>query len=235
MQDSGFQVLLQGNNFLRILQGLGVTIGISIVSVLLSLLLGTLFGIVMTSKSKIIRFLSRIYLEFIRIMPQLVLLFIVYFGLARNFNINISGARNFNINISGESSAIIVFTLWGTAEMGDLVRGSITSLPRHQFESGRALGLTNGQLYTYVIIPQVLRRLLPQAINLVTRMIKTTSLVVLIGVVEVTKVGQQIIDSNRLTIPTASFWIYGTILILYFAICYPVSKLSTYLENRWRN
>ncbi|MFQ7177136.1 MAG: amino acid ABC transporter permease, partial [Streptococcus salivarius] len=189
-------------NFLRILQGLGVTIGISIVSVLLSLLLGTLFGIVMTSKSKIIRFLSRIYLEFIRIMPQLVLLFIVYFGLARNFN----------INISGELSAIIVFTLWGTAEMGDLVRGSITSLPRHQFESGRALGLTNGQLYTYVIIPQVLRRLLPQAINLVTRMIKTTSLVVLIGVVEVTKVGQQIIDSNRLTIPTASFWIYGTIL-----------------------
>ncbi|MBS6381222.1 MAG: ABC transporter permease subunit, partial [Streptococcus sp.] len=141
----------------------------------------------------------------------------------------------FNINISGELSAIIVFTLWGTAEMGDLVRGSITSLPRHQFESGRALGLTNSQLYTYVIIPQVLRRLLPQAINLVTRMIKTTSLVVLIGVVEVTKVGQQIIDSNRLTIPTASFWIYGTILILYFATCYPVSKLSTYLENRWRN
>ena len=221
MQDSGFQVLLQGNNFLRIIQGLGVTIWISIVSVLLSLLLGTLLGIVMTSKSKIIRFLSRIYLEFIRIMPQLVLLFIVYFGLARNFN----------INISGELSAIIVFTLWGTAEM----RGSITSLPRHQFESGRALGLTNSQLYTYVIIPQVLRRLLPQAINLVTRMIKTTSLVVLIGVVEVTKVGQQIIDSNRLTIPTASFWIYGTILILYFAICYPVSKLSTYLENRWRN
>ena len=61
MQDSGFQVLLQGNNFLRILQGLGVTIGISIVSVLLSLLLGTLFGIVMTSKSKIVRLLSRIY------------------------------------------------------------------------------------------------------------------------------------------------------------------------------
>ena len=93
MQDSGFQVLLQGNNFLRILQGLGVTIGISIVSVLLSLLLGTLFGIVMTSKSKIVRFLSRIYLEFIRIMPQLVLLFIVYFGLARNFNISQASYR----------------------------------------------------------------------------------------------------------------------------------------------
>ena len=91
--------------------------------------------------------------------------------------------------------------------MGDLVRGAITSLPKHQFESGQALGLTNVQLYYHIIIPQVLRRLLPQVINLVTRMIKTTSLVVLIGVVEVTKVGQQIIDSNRLTIPTASFWI----------------------------
>ena len=225
MQDSGIQVLLQGNNLLRILQGLGVTIGISVISVLLSMVLGTLLGIIMTSRSKIVRLLTRFYLEFIRIMPQLVLLFIVYFGLARNFN----------INISGESSAIIVFTLWGTAEMGDLVRGAITSLPKHQFESGQALGLTKSQLYYYVIIPQVLRRLLPQAINLITRMIKTTSLVVLIGVVEVTKVGQQIIDSNRLTIPTASFWIYGTILVLYFLVCSPISKLAGHLEKHWSN
>ena len=144
-------------------------------------------------------------------MPQLVLLFIVYFGLARNFN----------INISGETSAIIVFTLWGTAEMGDLVRGAITSSLNISLKADRLLAWTNFQLYYHIIIPQVLRRLLPQAINLVTRMIKTTSLVVLIGVVEVTKVGQQIIDSNRLTIPTASFWIYGTILVLYFAVCFP--------------
>ena len=225
MQDSGIQVLFQGNNLLRILQGLGVTIGISILSVILSMIFGTVMGIIMTTHSRVIRFLTRFYLEFIRIMPQLVLLFIVYFGLARNFN----------INISGETSAIIVFTLWGTAEMGDLVRGAITSLPKHQFESGQALGLTNFQLYYHIIIPQVLRRLLPQAINLVTRMIKTTSLVVLIGVVEVTKIGQQIIDSNRLTIPTASFWIYGTILVLYFAVCFPISKLSTHLEKHWRN
>ena len=82
MQDSGIQVLLQGNNLLRILQGLGVTIGISVISVLLSMVLGTLLGIIMTSRSKIVRLLTRFYLEFIRIMPQLVLLFIVYFGLA---------------------------------------------------------------------------------------------------------------------------------------------------------
>lgn len=224
MQDSGIQVLFQGNNFLRILQGLGVTIGISILSVIISLILGTFFGIIMTSHSKIVRFLSRTYLEFIRVMPQLVLLFLVYFGLARNFD----------INISGEISAIIVFSLWGTAEMGDLVRGAITSLPKHQFESGQALGLSQRQLYVYIIIPQVLRRLLPQAINLITRMIKTTSLIVLIGVIEVVKVGQQIIDSNRLSIPSAAFWIYGCILLLYFAVCFPISKLSSYLEIIWK-
>ena len=161
MQDSGIQVLFQGNNFLRILQGLGVTIGISILSVIISLILGTIFGIIMTSHSKVVRFLSRAYLEFIRVMPQLVLLFLVYFGLARNFD----------INISGELSAIIVFSLWGTAEMGDLVRGAITSLPKHQFESGQALGLSQRQLYVYIIIPQVLRRLLPQAINLILSLI----------------------------------------------------------------
>lgn len=224
MQDSGIQVLFQGNNFLRILQGLGVTIGIAIISVLIALIFGTLFGLVMASQSRVIRYLSRLYLEFIRIMPQLVLLFLVYFGLARTFN----------INLSGELSAIIVFSLWGIAEMGDLVRGATTSLPKHQFESAQALGLTTGQMYLFIIIPQVCRRLLPQAINLVTRMIKTTSLVVLIGVVEVVKVGQQIIDSNRLTIPTASFWIYGCILVLYFIICYPISKLAAYMENQWK-
>ena len=69
MQDSGIQVLFQGNNLLRILQGLGVTIGISIISVFLSMILGTLLGIVMTSHSKVIRLLTRFYLEFIRIMP----------------------------------------------------------------------------------------------------------------------------------------------------------------------
>ena len=224
MQGSGIQVLFQGNNFLRLLQGMGITISISLLSILFSLIFGTIFGVIMTSESKIIRLSSRIYLEFIRIMPQLVLLFLIYFGLARAFN----------INISGMTSAVIVFTLWGTAEMGDLVRGAITSLPKHQIESGQSLGLSSFQLYRYIVIPQILRRLIPQSINLVTRMIKTTSLVVLIGGVEMVKVGQQIIDSNRLTIPNASLWIYGTILFLYFAICFPISKLSVYLEKTWK-
>ena len=77
--------------------------------------------------------------------------------------------------------------------------------------------------------------LIPQAINLITRMIKTTSLIVLIGVVEVIKVGQQIIESSRLSVPSAPLWIYGVIFFLYFIICYPISKLATKLEKAWKN
>jgi polar amino acid transport system permease protein len=178
----------------------------------------------MTSRFRIVRVLAQIYLEFIRIMPQLVLLFLVYFGLARTFN----------LNLSGEVAALIVFSMWGIAEMGDLVRGALTSLPKHQFESGLTLGLTKTQLFIYVIIPQILRRLLPQAVNLMTRMIKTTSLIVLIGVVEVVKVGQQIIEANRLTVPSAAIWIYGLIFLMYFAVCFPISRLSMYLEKVWK-
>lgn len=224
MQDSGLQVLFQGNNLWRLFQGLLVTINISLLSIMFSIVFGFLFGFVMTSRFRIVRVLAQIYLEFIRIMPQLVLLFLVYFGLARTFN----------LNLSGEVAALIVFSMWGIAEMGDLVRGALTSLPKHQFESGLALGLTKTQLFIYVIIPQILRRLLPQAVNLMTRMIKTTSLIVLIGVVEVVKVGQQIIEANRLTVPSAAIWIYGLIFLMYFAVCFPISRLSMYLEKVWK-
>lgn len=224
MQDSGLQVLFQGNNLWRLFQGLLVTINISLLSIVFSIVFGFLFGFVMTSRFRIVRVLAQIYLEFIRIMPQLVLLFLVYFGLARTFN----------LNLSGEVAALIVFSMWGIAEMGDLVRGALTSLPKHQFESGLTLGLTKTQLFIYVIIPQILRRLLPQAVNLMTRMIKTTSLIVLIGVVEVVKVGQQIIEANRLTVPSAAIWIYGLIFLMYFAVCFPISRLSMYLEKVWK-
>ena len=220
---SPLSILLAGNNLARLLGGLAVTVRISLIAVARSLPLGVLFGLLMTRENRVIKLLSRIYLDFIRIMPQLVLLFLVFFG----------SARVFGLSLSREFSAVLVFTLWGTAEMGDLVRGALMSIPKHQYESAAALGLTAGQCSRYVIIPQTLRRLLPLAINLVTRMVKTTSLIVLIGVVEVLKTGQQIIDANRFQYPTAALPIYGVIFLLYFLVCWPVSMLARYLEQRW--
>lgn len=208
MQDLGIRVLFMGDNFARLLSGLWVTVRISLISVVLSIILGVLLGMVMTIKNPVTKALTKIYLEFVRIMPQLVLLFLVYFGLTKSFGINLSGSIFNNC----------IYNL-GTAEMGDLVRGALISIPKHQYESGEAIGLNKIQIYRYIIIPQTLRRLIPLAINLTTRMIKTTSLIVLIGVVEVMKVAQQIIEANRYTAPDAALWIYGTIFfyILLFA------------------
>ena len=223
MPNLGLEVLFKGSNFARLLGGLGVALEISMIAVLISIPLGILIGIVMTWKNPVTKVLTRIFLEVMRIMPQLVLLFIVFFG----------STRALGLDISGELSAVIVFTLWGTAEMSDLVRGALTSIPKHQYESAAALGLDPGQPYRYIIIPQVVRRLVPLSINLITRMIKTTSLVLMIGVVEVLKVGQQIIEANRMTSPNAAFGVYLTIFFMYFIVCWPISMLAGWLERRW--
>ena len=85
-----------------------------------------------------------------------------------------------------------------------------------------------------MLIPQTLRRLIPQAINLATRMIKTTSLVMLIGVVEVLKISQQIIDASRYDAPQATVFIYGVVFLMYFMVCWPISLLAGRLEKRWK-
>ena len=216
-------VLFKGNNPARLLGGLGVTLKLSLVSVALSVALGLVVGVLMTLKNPVIRAVMRLWLETVRIVPQLVLLFLVYFGMAKAFN----------LQMSGETAAVIVFTFWGAGEMGDLVRGAITSIPRHQSDSGAALGLTRGQVWRFVLLPQAGRRLVPQAINLATRMIKTTSLVMLIGVVEVLKVGSQIIDAARYDAPQGAVWVYGAVFLLYFLACWPISLLARHLEKRW--
>ena len=224
MPDLGLEVLLKGKNLARILGGLDAALKISMISVAISIPLGFILGILMTWKNPICRAILRCYLEFVRIMPQMVLLFLVYFGTTRAFG----------WDLSGELSSVIVFTVWGTAEMSDLVRGSLISIPIHQYESAEALGLSRIQSYQYIVLPQAVRRLIPLSINLITRMIKTTSLILMIGVVEVLKVAQQIIEANRMGSPNAAFGIYLTVFFLYFIACWPISLLAKYLEKRWR-
>lgn len=220
-----FDWLLEGQNASRLAQGLWLTAQISFISVAFSLVLGTLFGLLMRANNVIVRGLCRFYLETIRIVPILVWLFALYFGLSTWFNIHISGFW----------VCIWVFVLWGTAEMGDLVRGALASIEKHQIESAKALGLNRWQIFQYIELPQGTRRVLPGAINLFTRMVKTSSLAALIGVIEVVKVGQQIIENSLLTSPNASFFVYGLIFILYFVICYPLSLVATRLEQHWES
>ena len=222
MQGLGIHVLFEGINFQRLLGGLWVTLRLALITIGLSCVFGLLFALLMLSRKPAAKVFCRIWLEIVRFMPQLVLLYIVYFGFARIFG----------WDLDGETSAVLVFTFWGAAEMGDLIRGALTSIPRHQAESAAALGLRKSQVYRYVLIPQTLRRLTPQAINLSTRIIKTTALVKMINVAEVLKVGQQIIGQFYRQ-PDAAFWVYFVIFLLYFLVCWPFSVLSGYLEKRW--
>lgn len=223
MQLSGIEVLFQGTTLVQLLRGLSVSVSIALAAMTASVALGVPLGLVMTSRNRAVRFITRLYLEFIRIMPQLVLLFVFYFYVTLALG----------IDLDGPLAAVVVFTAWGTAEMGDLVRGAVQSVPVHQLESASALGLTRRQVQRDIVLPQCVRALAPGAVNLVTRMIKTTSLVVLIGVVEVLKVGQQIIDRNRFEHPDAALWVYAAIFILYFAVCFPLTRLAKNLEKKW--
>ena len=128
MQDLGISVLFKGINFQRLLGGLWVTLRLALITIGLSCLFGLLFGLLMLSKRKIVQFFCRVWLEIVRFMPQLVLLYLVYFGFARLFG----------WDLDGETSAVIVFTFWGTAEMGDLIRGALTSIPLHQTDSANS-------------------------------------------------------------------------------------------------
>lgn len=210
------------DNLKRLMEGLAVTLNIALVSVILSTILGILFGIIMTSKNKVIKSISFIYLESIRIVPIMVWLFIFYFGVPKVLNIHIDSIL----------VGYLVFTLWGTAEIGDLVRGAITSIPKIYYESAMALSLNKIKTYRFIIIPISIRRVLPGIINLTTRMIKTTTLMTLIGTVDLVKVGQQIIERSILTEPLTPFWIYGFMLIIYFIICFPISLGAKALERK---
>ncbi|GAA8721981.1 amino acid ABC transporter permease [Helicobacter pylori] len=217
-------VLLELDNLKRLLEGFETTLLIALSSAIVSIVVGMLLGSLMAFGSKIMVLACRVYLESIRIIPLLAWLFIVYFGLASWFDLHISAVL----------ASVIVFSLWGGAEMMDLTRGVLTSVSKHQAESALALGLDSKKVIFNIIFPQSFLSLLPSSLNLFTRMIKTTALVSLIGAIDLLKVGQQIIELNLLRMPNASFVVYGVILMFYFSLCYSLSLYSSCLEKKFQ-
>ncbi|WRC95183.1 amino acid ABC transporter permease [Helicobacter pylori] len=218
-------VLLELDNLKRLLEGFETTLLIALSSAVISIVVGMLLGSLMAFGSQIVVLVCRVYLESIRIIPLLAWLFIVYFGLASWFDLHISAVL----------ASIIVFSLWGGAEMMDLTRGVLTSVSKHQVESALALGMDSKKVIFNVIFPQSFLSLLPSSLNLFTRMIKTTALVSLIGAIDLLKVGQQIIELNLLRMPNASFVVYGVILMFYFSLCYSLSLYSSHLEKKFQH
>lgn len=194
------------------------TLSISALSILLATAGGLVYGVLATLGNRLINVLLLVYLELFRAIPVLVWLYLLFFGLPIFFALNIPSFW----------CAVLVLSLWGASEVGEVARGALQSLPRGQREAGLSIGLAGWQLYGYVLLPQALKRMTPPTINIYTRIIKTSSLAVLIGVVEVIKAGQQIIERTY-----ESVLIYGALLLFFFFVCYPLSAASRVLERRW--
>ena len=217
-----FEIFAEPNIWLRLWGGLYITLEISVVAIVISSIGGLIMGVVMSLKNPFTYTFCRFCLEFVRVMPLIVWLFVMYFGLSRWFGLNLSAVM----------ASIVVFSIWGVFEMMDLVRSSLASISKHQFETAVSLGLKTWQIYAFVIIPQAARRLTPASINLLTRMIKSTTFAFLIGAVELVKVGQQIIELHHKE-ALAPFLVYGLIFFIYFILCYPLSLYSKKLELKW--
>ncbi|NIE76804.1 amino acid ABC transporter permease [Pantoea sp. Tr-811] len=199
-------------------KGAAQTLAISALGILFATLGGVLYGVLATLGKRLLNIALQVYLELFRAIPVLVWLYLVFFGLPIFFAVNIPSFW----------CAVLVLGLWGASEVGEVVRGALQSLPRGQREAGLSIGLSGTQLYGHVLLPQALKRMTPPTINLYTRIIKTSSLAVLIGVVDVIKVGQQIIERTY-----ESVLIYAVLFLFFFLVCYPLSAASRVLERRW--
>ncbi|MCO8164918.1 amino acid ABC transporter permease [Pseudomonas sp. 21LCFQ010] len=216
MASSGLELLWVSLPLLA--EGAARTLSISALSIMLSTAGGVLYGSLTTLGIGWLNVLLRIYLELFRAIPVLVWLYLLFFGLPIFFGLSIPSFW----------CAVLVLSLWGASEVGEVARGALKSLPKGQREAGLSIGLSAVQLYGHVLLPQALKRMTPPTINIYTRIIKTSSLAVLIGVVDVIKVGQQIIERTY-----ESVLIYGALFLFFFFICYPLSVASRVLERRW--
>ncbi|MGE8407452.1 MAG: amino acid ABC transporter permease [Pseudomonas sp.] len=216
MASSGLELLLL--SLPQLARGAAQTLSISALGIVFATAGGVLYGVLATLGNRWVNRLLRVYLELFRAIPVLVWLYLLFFGLPIFFAVSIPSFW----------CAVLVLALWGSSEVGEVVRGALQSLPRGQREAGLSIGLSGWQLYGYVLLPQALKRMTPPTINIYTRIIKTSSLAVLIGVVDVIKVGQQIIERTY-----ESVLIYGALFLFFFFICYPLSAASRALERRW--
>ena len=219
---SGASVIFTGVNFVRLLSGLGTSVTVAGLALVVGIPLGIVLGALRILRNPVLRAVLRLYLEFFRIVPTLVILFLSYYILPRELGVQVDGV----------TVAVVAFGLWVAAEISDIVRGALISVSDHQVDAGKALGMNGLQILWYVRIPQSINLMVPAAINLAARVIMTTSLLLLISVIDVITVGQQIMEANRMTHPDAAFWVYGFIFFLYFIICWPLAMIAKALEKR---
>jgi His/Glu/Gln/Arg/opine family amino acid ABC transporter permease subunit len=209
-------------------QGLEGTLRIAGAALVGSALIGILLGTVLTIDFWPTRALIRLYIEVWRGLPILVTIFIIYFALP-----SVGSALKFG----SFTAASIGLTLWGSAQVAEATRGAVQSIPREQHEAAAALGFGWVGRHAFVILPQALRRLLPPLVGLLVNIIQNTTIAQVIGAAELLGTGQRSVE--RLTAPPPigtgeihAFEIYAGVMVVFFSISFPLTRLAAYLERR---
>jgi polar amino acid transport system permease protein len=203
-------------------RGLVTTAELSVLGSVAGVLLGLLLGVALAGEWPWLRRMTRLYVELWRGLPLLVILFFAFFALPA------AGLR-----LTGFEAAGVGLALWVSAVMADNVRGAIQSVPAAQMDAARALGLRWLPAMALVIVPQASRRLLPPTLNMLTSLIHGTSLAAQLGVLEVLEASRR--SSQRLVLDDGdahSVAIFAAVLVVFFAVCYPLMALSQWLEGR---
>jgi polar amino acid transport system permease protein len=209
-------------------EGLRSTLEIAAISLVGALVVGVLLGTLLTIDFRPLRAVIRLYIEVWRGLPILVTIFIIFFALP---------AASQALEFTPLTAAAIGLILWGSAQVAEATRGAVGSIPREQHEAAAALGFGWVGRHVFVILPQALRRLLPPVVGLAVNIIQNTTIAQVIGANELLESGERSVE--RLTAPPPiglgevhAFEIYGAVMVVFFAISFPLTRLAAYLERR---
>jgi len=202
-----------------LLEGLLVTLGLTIVSILIGIVIGSLAGIARVSKVKILRSVATVYIDFIRGTPLLVQVFLIYFGIP-----GLTGSP-----VPSTVAAIVALSINSGAYVAEIVRAGIQSIDKGQEEAAKSLGMSAVQAMRYIIFPQTIRRILPPLGNEFISLLKESSLVSAISIEELLRKGQIVITRNF-----RPFEIYITVALMYLVMTLLISQLVRWMERRLR-
>jgi polar amino acid transport system permease protein len=209
-----FQRLLEMFPFF--LKGLWMTVAVSGLGLIFATMLGFMFGILRASKNKLLLWPIGVYVFVIRGTPFVVQIFIIFFILPE-----------WGIQLDAFPAAVLALTILGTAFICEIVAGGIKAVDKGQWEAAAASGLSLFQQLRFVIVPQAMRTILPPLVGQYVLLIKDSSVVSVIGVVELTRVGWMTV----VRIPEG-LMVFSLVGILYFVISYPLIRVSNSLERR---
>ncbi|WP_160692091.1 amino acid ABC transporter permease [Clostridium sp. C2-6-12] len=200
-----------------LLSGLGVTIEIAVISLILAVIFGIILGIFSISTSKILKGIATLYIYIVRGTPLMVQALFLFFGVGQALNIR------FDPVVAG----ILTLTVNATAYMAEIFRGGIQAVDHGQMEAARSLGLSYSKAMRKVILPQAVKIMIPSILNQFIVTLKDTSILTVISIRELTSAGQIIIARNF-----KSLEMYAIVACMYFIIITLLTLASRYIERK---